>query len=472
MDSSFAPTPAGRSSFLYVAVISLAAATGGLLFGFDTAVISGTQRFFEAEFALSEAMTGWVVSSALVGCMIGAGFAGMLSDRFGRKKVLILSAILFTLSAIGCGLARHTQHLVWARLVGGMGIGIASLLSPLYIAEVSPPRVRGRLVALQQLAIVTGILLAFFSNKLLLGTSLADPAKWRWMLAVAGFPSILFFLLLLPIPESPRWLVQQGLRERARGILRRIAGPAEADGELAQIEQAIAQETGTFSELLRPGLRVALLIGVVLAVLSQVTGINAIMYYAPRIFEASGAEASSAFNDTVFIGLINVVFTLISMVLVDRVGRKPLLIWGVVGMGVSLLLTSVAFAMKVSGPALLVPILAYVASFAVSTGVVVWVIISEIFPTRVRGRAMSIATVSLWAACYLVSQTFPILLARVGPAPTFLVYAAMCAVMVAFTWRIVPETKGRTLEEIERSWSAHGGAFPVLEVSSTDGRRA
>lgn len=446
---------------VFVALISMTAAIGGLLFGFDTAVISGSQRFFETEFALSAAMTGWVVGSVLIGCMFGAAVAGWFSDRFGRKRVLLASAVLFFVSALWCGVAGSAGELVWARWIGGVGVGIASMLSPMYIAEVSPPRSRGRLVALQQLAIVVGILVAFLSNSLLLATEMPDASKWRWMLGVEAIPAAAFFLLLLPIPESPRWLVQRGRRDRAARVLEKVAGPAEAEAELAAIETAIAAESGTVSELFRPGLRRALVIGVVLAILQQLAGINAIMYYAPRIFEAAGSVASSAFAQTILVGLVNLLFTLIGMALVDRAGRKKMLVVGAVAMAVALALVGSAFAAGNSGAWLLVPILGYVAAFAASTGIVTWVLISEIFPNRVRGRAMSIAIVALWLACYGVSQTFPMLLEAVGAGPTFFMYAGFNVITVVFAWFVVPETKGRTLEEIEASWTRHSQGFDV-----------
>lgn len=437
---------------LYLVVICLVAALGGLLFGFDTAVISGTVGFFQAEFSLSAALKGWVASSALVGCFFGALAAGALSDRFGRKRVMLLSAVFFTVSAAWCGLSGTAVQLVLARLVGGLGIGIASLISPLYIAEVSPPQIRGRLVALQQLAIVLGILGAFSSNSLILHTELSDAAKWRWMLAVGAFPALAFLILIVPVPESPRWLCRQGLEDAARAVLARVAGSTAAEMELGQIREALALEGGSFSDLFKPGLRRALAVGVTLAVLTQVTGINAIMYYAPEIFKQAGAAAPAAYNDTVWIGLTNLVFTLISMAVVDRLGRKPLLLIGASCMGLALAGVGYAFHTGATGHALLLGVLVYVGSFAVSMGVVGWVVISEIYPTRTRGRAMAVATSAVWAACYLVSQTFPILVERIGSAATFWTYGAMCAVAIVFVARFVPETKGRSLEEIERSW--------------------
>ena len=442
-----------EGSLAYLLVICLVAAIGGLLFGFDTAVISGAIGFVKTEFDLSSFMKGWTASSALVGCMLGAAIAGVLSDRFGRKWVMVLSAFFFFVSAIGCGLSRTVTELIAARILGGMGIGIASMVSPMYIAEISPPKARGRLVSLQQFAIITGILGAYFSNTLVLRMeNLADEAKWRWMFALGAFPAVVFFLLLVVVPESPRWLVKQGLAERARAIIRRIAGNTQADLEMVEIQAALKHEDASILELFKPGWRIALVVGVVLAILQQITGINAILYYAPEIFKQAGSSAQHAYNDTIWIGVINMAFTIVAISLIDKVGRKPLLLVGTAGMGLSLLLVGLAFQFGISGTLLLAVILAYVACFAASQGPVVWVIISEIFPTRVRGRAVSIATVILWGACFLVSQTFPMLIDEdegIGPAPTFWIYAGICAVTVVFTWRFVPETKGKSLEQIE-----------------------
>ncbi|HNU53266.1 MAG TPA: sugar porter family MFS transporter [Verrucomicrobiota bacterium] len=437
---------------VFLVIICVVAALGGLLFGFDTAVISGTVGFFEKEFGLSAVMKGWVTGSALVGCFFGALGAGALSDRVGRKRVMLLAAAFFTVSAVWCGLAGDATQLVLARLVGGLGIGIASLVSPLYIAEVSPAARRGLLVALQQLAIVLGILAAFYSNSLLLQTDLAAAAKWRWMFAVGAFPAVVFLASILIVPESPRWLCKQGRETEASTIIVRLSGPEAARAELAEIRDALAQEGGAWRELLLPGVRRALWVGLILAVLTQVTGINAIMYYAPDIFKQAGSEATTAYNDTVWVGLTNLVFTVVSMAVVDRLGRKPLLLIGATCMGAALAWVGYAFHHSMGGIGLLVGVLAYVGSFALSMGVVGWVVISEIYPTRIRGRAMAVATGGVWAACYVVAQTFPVLVERIGTGTTFWVYGVFCIVAIAFVALFVPETKGRTLEEIERSW--------------------
>jgi len=446
------PTHGARGQLGYLVLICVVAALGGFLFGFDTAVISGAEPLFTREFELGPKMEGFVTSSAIIGCFFGALAAGMLTDLFGRKKVLFLSAVLFVASAAWCWVAGGPVELVLARLVGGLGIGIASLTSPLYIAEVSPPKSRGRLVALQQLAIVLGILGAFFSNSIVNGLGWADAAKWRLMFGVAAAPAALFFALIFLVPESPRWLSKQGFDQEAHDILSRVAGEAEARMALDQIRQAIATEGGSVDDLVRPGVWRALVVGVTLAVFTQITGINAIMYYAPKVFTEAGFGTSAAYWCSVFVGLTNLVFTVASMAVVDFLGRKPLLLIGATCMGAALLFVGFGFHTRLAGPALLAGVLAYVASFAFSMGVVGWVVISEIYPTRIRGRAMSVATSAVWASCYLVSATFPWLLSQIGSARTFWTYGALCVGAVVFVWAFVPETKGRTLEEIERSW--------------------
>jgi MFS transporter, SP family, arabinose:H+ symporter len=456
--SSSTLSPEGqRSGGAYILLISLVAAIGGLLFGFDTAVISGTIGFMKAEFNLSPTMEGWVASCTLIGCMMGAALAGVSSDRFGRKKVLLLSAVAFSATALICGVARNATDLVIGRMIGGVGIGVASMLSPMYIAEVAPARTRGRLVSLQQLAICTGILGAYFSNAFILKMDLTDAQKWRWMFGFGIFPAVVFLVLLLLVPESPRWLFKRGLVEKAKAILTRISNQREAEAEIEEIRSTTSIETAGLSGLLEPRLRPALVCGAILAIFQQITGINAVLYYAPEIFKAAGAESSRAFNDSVWIGVFFLVFTFVAIGVIDKIGRKPLIIAGTIAMGISLLVLALAFKMNMTGVPLLAVILIYVSSFAASQGPVVWVIMSEIFPNRIRGSAMSVATVLLWGACYVVSQTFPMLVDSAGSVLTFCIYAAMCALSVVLTLQFVPETKGRSLEEIEAQWARSAG---------------
>ena len=446
-------------SLAYVFLLASVAALGGLLFGYDTAVIAGAIDFLQVRFQLDAFWKGWAVSSVLVGCMVGAASAGMLSDRFGRKRMLVVSAVLFGLSAVGSALPRNLTELVVARMLGGFGVGMASMLSPLYIAEVSPPHLRGRLVSLNQIAIITGMLVVSVVNWLVASPD-NEPwniaVGWRWMLGSETLPAMLFFLLLLMVPESPRWLAKQGRREEAMTVLRRVGGAERARVEIEEIQDAIAHEGASIRELFRPGIRVALVIAVVLAVLQQVTGINAVLYYAPGIFKSSGAEvtAAQALLQTAALQAVNLLFTLVAIWLVDRVGRKPLLLATSAAMGLSLVLLGSAFYQKLPSVWIFAFTLAYVGSFAVAMGPVVWVVLAEIFPTRTRGRAMSVATLSLWVACFAVSQTVPWMFEQFGEARTFWSYALMCLVAFLFVARVLPETKGKTLEEIERSWTA------------------
>jgi sugar porter (SP) family MFS transporter len=449
----------------YVFLVAMVAALGGLLFGYDTAVISGAIGFLRTRFDLDASLEGWAASSALVGCIAGAAFAGSLSDWRGRRWVLFLAAILFTISAVGAALPRNLSEFAAARIVGGFGIGAASMLSPLYIAEISPARIRGRLVSINQFAIIFGMLVVYFVNALvaragvLIGGEEWNVAYgWRWMFASGSLPALIFFVLLFFVPESPRWLVKKGRREEAMAILIRVGGSAHAQTEMAEIEDALAHEERSILQLFKPGMRIALAIGIVLAILQQVTGINVVLYYAPEIFKSAGLAATQAIDQTVFVGAINLAFTLIAIWLVDRLGRKPLLLIASAGMAVSLFLLGGAFVFRrFEGPWVLLCVLAYVASFAVAMGPVVWVVLSEIFPTHIRGTAMSIATVCLWISCFLVSQFFPWMLEQLG-GKSFFVYGAMCVVSFVFVAGFVPETKGKTLEEIERRWMRQGRA--------------
>jgi len=446
----------GKLNMGFVTLVSVIAALGGLLFGFDTAVVSGAIGFMQVKFDLNDFQTGWAVSCLIIGCIVGAAASGWLSDGLGRKKVLIGAAGLFVIGSIFSAIPVTFTGYVVARIVGGLGIGITSTLCPLYNAEIAPARYRGRMVALNQLAIVTGIFLTYFLNSGIAGYG--DDAwnistAWRWMFGIGAIPGFLFMVLLFIVPESPRWLIKQGKSEKALFVLLRIHGEEEARREVLEIKETFGRKQASIGELFKPGLRFALFVGVVIAILQQVTGINAIMYYAPEILKAAGAGTNAALIQTILVGFINFIFTILSIWLIDKAGRKALLLAGTSVMTVSLLLIGWVFRSGHStGPLVLILILTYVAAFAVSLGPVVWVLLSEIFPNRVRGRATAIASMALWAADYVVSQSFPPLLASAGPAITYWIFGALSLVTVLFTWRFIPETKGKSLEQIESLW--------------------
>lgn len=460
-------------SMKFVTLVSIVAALGGLLFGFDTAVVSGAIGFMKQRFDLNELEVGWAVSSLIIGCIAGAAVSGILSDRFGRKKVLIAAAALFIIGSVGSAVPDTFTGYIIARMIGGIGIGITSTLCPLYNAEIAPARYRGRLVALNQFATVTGIFLVYFVNSGIAGYG--DDAwniatGWRWMFGVGVLPGLLFLVLLFFVPESPRWLIKQGRPVEALPILLKIHGDDLARQEVLDIKESFKQENASLRQLFSPGLRTALLVGVVLAVLQQVTGINAIMYYAPEIFKEAGAGTNASLVQTILVGLINFLFTILALWLIDKAGRKALLLVGSALMTVSLLVIGIAFhSGQTSGPLVLVFILVYVAAFAISLGPVVWVLLSEIFPNRIRGRATAIASMSLWAADYIVSQSFPPMLNSAGPAMTFWIFGVLSLVTFLFTWRVVPETKGKSLEEIEAVWAAkaktESGDQPALAAA-------
>jgi SP family arabinose:H+ symporter-like MFS transporter len=457
-----------HGSLRYLLLACLVAAMGGLLFGFDTAVISGAIDQLEVQFALSALMKGWIVSSALVGCLIGSAIAGALSDRFGRKKVLLLSAVLFTICSIGSALPQAPWHLVAARLIGGTGIGIASMLSPLYIAEISPARLRGGLISVYQLAITIGVVMAYFSNY-----GLAELARhcpecygagvwrlvfvselWRGMLLAGLLPAGILFGLVLFVPESPRWLCKQGRTAEGLDILTRVNGREAARKELAEIEGAIAQESGSVKQLFRRGMRLALLIGIVLPFFSQISGINVIIYYGPTVLKNIGLENNAALYWQILFGSTAALATVVAMLTVDKWGRKPPLLGGIAGVGAMLALSGILLAMKNVSPIWLVVVFAIdVACFNLSYGPICWVIVSEIFPTAIRGRAMSISIFSLWIGCTLVAQTFPLLWVHLGPTMTFWLYGLTTPVAFLFVLFLVPETKGKSLEQIERQWT-------------------
>ncbi|WP_454059864.1 sugar porter family MFS transporter [Elizabethkingia ursingii] len=444
-----------NSGIIYKA--TLVASVGGLLFGYDTAVISGAIGFMRSFYQLSDIMTGWVASCALLGCIAGAMYSGKLSDRAGRKKVLMLSAVLFTISSIGTAIAPNLWFFVLFRIIGGMGIGIASMLSPMYISEMAPASVRGRLISVFQLGIVTGILVIYFVNAYIAGIhneAWNISTGWRWMFGSGIIPSVIFILLLLTVPESPRWLASQKKQSEALVILSQINGNTAAQQELDSINESLKDEaTFSLASLKGSKLKKALITGILLAVFSQFTGINAIMYYAPEIFKSTGTGTDSAFIQTILVGIINVVFTLVAIKYVDSWGRKKLLLTGISGMTVCLFIVGLAFYTQQQGYLVLIAILGYIAFFAMSLGPLTFVVIAEIFPTKSRATAMSIATFFLWLAVFLVSQTFPILIGSIGSAYTFWLYTLISVLAFLFIRKSIPETKGKTLEEIEASWT-------------------
>jgi len=450
---------AGKS---YLVLACGVATLGGLLFGYDTAVISGAIEPLREWFGLDATMKGWAAGSALVGCVAGVILAGPMNDRLGRKATLLLAAVLFLVSALGTALPRTFTEFVIFRVLGGLGVGIASMTSPMYIAEISPARIRGRMVSLNQFAIVLGMLVVYFVNYHIAGLgddSWMRTTGWRWMFGSEAVPAVILLVALFFVPESPRFLCRKGHTDKARMILAKIDGAAHAEREITEIEATLREESGKFRELLRPGLRGVLMLGIALAVLQQVTGINVFLYYAPDIFRSvAGTGTDIALLQTVVVGAVNLLFTVIAILSVDRIGRRPLMIAGAAGMGISLIAIGAASSAQAIGGWLLLFVLGYIASFALSVGPVTWVILSEIFPTKLRGRALGIATLFLWAANFVVSQTFPMmdenrwLVDRFHHGFPFFVYAAFCVVLVWVVIRFVPETKGRTLEEIERGW--------------------
>jgi len=529
-----------KGSVVYVIKVCVVAALGGLLFGYDTGVIAGGIGFLQRHFDLGAGLEkGWAAASALIGCTIGVSIAGLLSDWLGRKKVLILSAVFFLVSALGTAFPETIAQFIIFRIIGGIGVGAASITSPMYIAEISPARIRGRMVSINQLAIVTGFLVVYMANFFIagygtgidrgrVGEHIAEhgavlkasavakfiddrcedindvqatafvggqggtleagavvdfieghgvevseldvevagygvpswPVQkgWRWMFGSESLPAVLLLVFLFFVPESPRWLAKQKRGDEALGILARVDGTDYAKSELAEIRDAVAMESGSLRQLLKPKMRIVLVIGIVLAVLQQVTGINVFLYFGTEIFKKMGSGTNAALLQTVVVGAVNFSFTIIAIWTVDKLGRKPLMIVGSAGMGISLLAMGLAAYFGRTELWMLLFILGYIACFAMSVGPVTWVILSEIFPTGIRGRAMGIATVCLWVANYIISQTFPMmdesswLIAKFHHAFPFWLYGGFCIILLIFVWRFVPETKGKSLEEIERYW--------------------
>ncbi len=439
------------------AYICTAVAFGGLLFGFDTAVISGAIGLIKTQFALNTLQEGWLVSSGLAGCILGVLVSGMLSDRIGRKRTILLAAVAFLLSGIGCGLAGTIDILIASRIVGGAGVGMASVVSPMLIAELAPADRRGRMIAYYQLAITVGILLAYFSNAFFLtwGEAHGSAEIWRPMFLAMAAPSVLFLLLLMRIPESPRWLIKVQRGAQALAVLQRIRPAEMAAGELEDMQRAAAKAGARKRSLWSGALRLPLLIGILLAVFQQFSGINAIIYYGPGIFEKAGIGGGNALVFQVIIGAINMLFTLVAIRWSDRLGRKFLLKTGLAGIIFSLALCGILFySGHTQGLLLLVLLMVYIACFAFSLGPVTWIIINEIFPTEVRVQAVSVCTLALWIAVWLVGQFFPWMLEKAGAAVTFWIFCGFSVLNFVFSWKVVKETKGKTLEEMENLFIA------------------
>jgi MFS transporter, SP family, arabinose:H+ symporter len=464
------PAPhVARGGLVFVTLVSLVSAMGGFLFGYETVVIAATIPLVKSQFGFSPLMEGWYVSSGLLGCVAGVLLASRLSDGIGRRGVTILSGALLALAALGCAAAPDAAWLVTARFVGGIGVGIASIVSPLYISEVAPPQYRGRLVSLFQVTITVGIVAAMLLNAALQHHSVGAAYEasgglvyqlfvgqaWRGMFLLQFVPAVLFFLAALSVPESPRWLVLRLQLERARQVLRALrADPRQAEEELSEIQRAIVAERATPHEWRSAGLRRALYIGVFLAVFSELSGITVVMYYGPTILERTGASVSASLNGHAVIGLVLAVFTFLAIPLIDRLGRRLLLLIGVAGACLALVLTGACFASGYEGGAVVVALLcAFVAFFAFSIGPIKWVVISEIFPTNLRARAMGLATMALWVTDIVINQLFPIVRNDFGMGTMFFTCALFLAIQFAVVAVALPETKGMTLEEITALWS-------------------
>lgn len=459
-------------NFGYLIFLSVVAAMGGFLFGYDTAVISGTIAQVSQLFELDALQQGWYVGCALVGSIVGVLFAGILSDKFGRKLTMIISASLFSVSALGCAVCADFTQLVLYRIIGGVGVGVVSIVSPLYISEVAVAKYRGRLVSLYQLAVTIGFLGAYLVNYQLLtwseagalsGAPLLDKffisEVWRGMLGMETIPALMFFIIIFFIPESPRWLIVRGQENRAMNILERIYGSAtEAAGQLDETKSVLTEESSSeWSMLLKPGIMKAVVIGVSIAMLGQFMGVNAVLYYGPSIFENAGLSGGDSLFYQILVGLVNTLTTVLALVIIDKVGRKKLVYYGVSGMIVSLILIGLYFlfgeTLGISSLFLLAFFLFYVFCCAVSICAVVFVLLSEMYPTKVRGLAMSIAGFALWVGTYLIGQLTPWMLQNLTPVGTFFLFALMCVPYMLIMWKLVPETTGKSLEEIEKYWN-------------------
>ena len=467
----------------YVLFCAFVAGIGGFLFGYDTAVINGANTFLQQHFQLDPAtdslLIGLATASAIIGCILGAMTAGFFSDKYGRRRVLFFCAILYAVSGVLSAVPERLSFLtdlwhdiigpggrdsdvftlfIFARILSGVAIGVSSMICPVYIAEIAPAAWRGRLGTLFQFGIVTGVFLTLFVNLRIQG--LGDVVwntgyGWRCMLAAEAIPALIFIFLLFGIPESPKWLIQAGREKEARKTLDRIGDSAYVDAEVAAVREVLEQEEGTFAELFSRDYRLPLLIAFVLMTGSQLSGINAIIYYSTDIFKTATGDANAAFNSSMWIGLVNLLATFVAILFVDKAGRKPLLLIGNAIQVVALVTVGLIYANNPHSPALLWFVMLFIAGFAMAMGPLPWVICSEIFPAKLRGRAMSVATFCIWVGCLLVAQTFPYLVHSIGSAKTFWVYGFCSAVTFLFVLFFLPETKGKSLEEIEASWHRH-----------------
>ena len=450
----------------YVVFMAVVAAIGGILFGYDTAVISGTTDIVRNQFSLSASGEGWYVGCALIGSIIGVLCAGSLSDYIGRKITMLISAAFFSISAIGCAVCGSFEALVAFRIIGGVGIGIVSIVSPIYISEVSPARIRGTLVSLYQLAVTAGFLLAYMANWIIdagidptattdagLWSRMFNAEAWRGMLGSETLPALLFFFIIFFIPESPKWLIIKGKSNQATSVLARILGSEEEiNAEIEVTKASLGEDKGKWSDLLKPDILVAVLAGCAIAILGQFMGVNAVLYYGPKIFSEAGFD--NPMFSTVLVGLVNFATTILAVFIIDKVGRKQLIYWGVSGMIICLLAIGTYFATGgvLGNGFMLAFFLAYVFCCAISISAIVFVLLSEMYPNSIRGRAMSLAGFMLWVGTYLVGQLTPVLL-EWSQAGTFFIFAVMCIPYMLIMWKVIPETTGRTLEEIEEYWT-------------------
>ena len=450
----------------YVIFMAAVAAIGGILFGYDTAVISGTTDIVRNQFSLSASGEGWYVGCALIGSIIGVLCAGSLSDYIGRKITMLISAAFFSISAIGCAVCGSFDALVAFRIIGGVGIGIVSIVSPIYISEVSPARIRGTLVSLYQLAVTAGFLLAYLANWAIdagidhsagadagLWSRMFNAEAWRGMLGSETLPALLFLFIIFFIPESPKWLIIRGKSSKAIGVLSRILGSEdEINAEVEATRSSSGEDKGSWSDLLKPGILVAVLAGCAIAILGQFMGVNAVLYYGPKIFSEAGFD--NPMFSTVLVGLVNFATTILAVFIIDKVGRKQLIYWGVSGMIICLMAIGTYFATGgvLGNGFMLAFFLAYVFCCAISISAIVFVLLSEMYPNSIRGRAMSLAGFMLWVGTYIVGQLTPVLL-EWSQAGTFFIFAVMCVPYMLIMWKVIPETTGKTLEEIEEYWT-------------------